>query len=282
MKQSIIKALVDTDLLKVIYKDLAQPGIQQAGKAIGTVLGVVNTMLIAPRILNEKTNIYFNRSMEKYRKKLESISEDDICEVPVEIGVPILEKLSYIRDEDISELFINLLTKASVSVYSGEAHPMFINFINNLSPDEAKILNYLVDKDSFPIINFKLSVEVTIPNPDPETIFYDDTFYKLTGIEKEISLAFPGNMPLYLANLESMGMIICFLDEEFDDLDYRTVDVYLDDYPDKYTDFFAKKYGGSKEDVDCSVFFGRFKITTTGQAFIKACAKNIKTLEIAE
>ena len=100
------------DILKIIYQDLAQPSVKKVGIALGTVFGLSNTLLLPIKLLNERTKLLFQNNMERYKIKLNEIPEDIICEVPPEIGIPVIEKLTYIQDINISELYINLLAKA--------------------------------------------------------------------------------------------------------------------------------------------------------------------------
>jgi hypothetical protein len=48
-------------IIKEIYSDLAKPGVQQAGKALSTVIGLGNTMLWPVALLNEKAKLSLER-----------------------------------------------------------------------------------------------------------------------------------------------------------------------------------------------------------------------------
>lgn len=120
------------ELLKQVYSDFAQPGVKQVGQALETVLGLTNTILLPLKLLNENARVSFNRKMEKYRERIKHLSDNEVCNVPPEIGMPILDKFTYISDNEISELFINLLSKASCKNTVKDAHPRFISIINSL------------------------------------------------------------------------------------------------------------------------------------------------------
>lgn len=98
-------------LLKQLYGDLARPGVAQVGKALSTVLGLGNTILWPLSLLNEKAKIALEHNLEKYRKQLEGVPEEKIIPVSPEVGVPVSEKLSYISDNELSDLYTNLLAK---------------------------------------------------------------------------------------------------------------------------------------------------------------------------
>ena len=71
-----------------------------------------------------------------------------------QIGVPIIEKLGYITNDEIADLFTNLLTKASSVDTVNLAHPSFVQLIERLSVDEARIIKYLFNKEDIPCILF--------------------------------------------------------------------------------------------------------------------------------
>jgi hypothetical protein len=100
-------------LIKEIYGDLVKPGVTQVGKAVETILGLGNTILWPLQMLNGRAKIALENNFEKYREQLKDVSEADIISVRPEVGVPILEKLAYVTDDEISQLYINLLAKAS-------------------------------------------------------------------------------------------------------------------------------------------------------------------------
>ena len=136
-------------LLKEIYGDLAKPGVSQVGKALSAILGLGNTILWPILLFNERAKIALEENLEKYREQLKNIPNEQISKVPPELGVPIVEKLSYINDEQLSDLYINLLAKSSSIDFSHVAHPSFVNVINAFSPDEALLLQYIKDDIPF-------------------------------------------------------------------------------------------------------------------------------------
>jgi len=56
-------------LLKEVYGDLVKPGVSQVGQAIGTILGLGNTVLWPIQMLNEKARLTIELNLESYRKK---------------------------------------------------------------------------------------------------------------------------------------------------------------------------------------------------------------------
>ena len=189
-------------LLKVIYGDLAKPGVEQVGKALGTVLGLGNTILWPLTILNERAKIALEKNLEKYRRQLDG--KDKIVEVPPEVGVPVLERLAYVTDEELSDLYINLLVKASMADTVHFAHPSFVHLINNLSPDEAKLLKEFRTRNSVPFVAAE-----ALAKDSPESLGAVSATIAdcLTGLESRIPLSFEQNMVAYFSNFEGLGIM---------------------------------------------------------------------------
>lgn len=185
-------------LLEQIYGDLAKPGVIQVGKALDTIIGLGNTALIPVRLLNEKSKLIEGKNLDNFRKKLVEIDVENIIPVTPEIGIPIMEKLSYVQNETLAELYLNLLSKASNKEFCSLAHPAFAKIIDSLSPDEAILLQALETKNSFPT----LQIEASLLKGGNAAI---GQFY--TPLEKIVTLVYPQNLEVYLTNLNRAGII---------------------------------------------------------------------------
>lgn len=193
------EALKVPGLLVEIYGDLARPGVKQVGKALETVIGLGNTVLWPIALLNERSRVALERNLDRYRKEMEAVPEDKVVSIAPEIGVPIAEKLSYVQDEKLSELYVKLLATASNSESLALAHPSFVNVINNLSPDEARLLEYFATQ-----LNLPISYAIASNPADGShhvlagPLVHDDA---LNGLH------FPGNFDAYLSNLDGLGLV---------------------------------------------------------------------------
>jgi len=190
-------ALKIPGLLVEIYGDLAKPGVQQVGKALGTVFGLGNTILWPIHLANERSRLYLERNLQDYRARLENLPEEKVVPVAPEIGVPIAEKLTYVRDMKLADMYVTLLTKASNVDTVADAHPSFVNIINNLSPDEAQLLEVFVEDEDVEFVAAKWR----------EPGKYSFAGDLLIAPEHSSSLAFPQNVPAYLSNLAGLGLI---------------------------------------------------------------------------
>jgi len=267
----IREALQVPGLLKEIYTDTLKPGVSQVGKALGTVLGLGNTILLPIYLLNEQARLAVEKNLEKYRLTLKDVPEVEIVPVRPEVGVPILEKLMYVTDDELSDLYINLLSKASMAQTAGAAHPGFVHIINCLSPDEAILLKTIQQKRVLPFVETRLQKPLYTNNlrikVDPNT--WKEIKDLCTGLEDEIKFSFGKNVEAYISNLAGHGV-----------LDIRH-DIYVVD-PATYEKLEGNLraeaeqlewYRNKSEDEELTFRRGKIDITPFGELFLEACLK---------
>ena len=251
----ITEALKVHGVLKEVYGDLAKPGVTQVGKALGSVLGLGNTILWPITMLNEKARFALENNLERFRKKMEAVPPEEVAPVSPEIGVPVAEKLAYVTDMSLSELYLNLLAKAASYKDAGLAHPSFANLIGNLSPDEAMLLPHF--QDDLPFFEVRLT---SITANQWKTLNP-----VLTGLETKIPLVYPSNLVAYLSNLEGLGLIdirydrfLILPDDPYEPLEARY-----------RSSFEAIKYNPETDKITFER--GKIEITPFGRQFIAAC-----------
>lgn len=186
-------------ILLTIYGDLAQPSVKKVGTALETVFEFSTSLLLPIKLLNEKFKVNFEKRLNDYKDKIEQIPEEKLCEVNPQIGTPIIEKLSYTTNDEIANLFTNLLAIASSTDTVNLAHPAFVQLIERLSVDEARIIKYLLNKDIIPCVSFRAHLN--------ENKGFHEVLRNGTSLQFEIELLFPQNIKTYLDNLTSMGVL---------------------------------------------------------------------------
>jgi hypothetical protein len=188
------------DIIKLVYPDLAQPAVKKVGLALETVMELANTILLPIKLANENSRVYFQKHMDTYKEKLNKYSEDEIGVVPPEIGLNILDELLKVTNEDLANLFTNLLVNASLVEGSRHAHPSFINVIKSLGFDEAKVINYL-SKNPDGIIYIRYErVSHSTGSSIPLSL-------KINNLYKLVPLDFIENKEFYTNNLMNLGII---------------------------------------------------------------------------
>lgn len=257
-----------TKIPEKVYDDVLSNPSKKLGETLGTIINVGNTLLWPVKWANERTRIFFENNLKKYEKSLDSIPPENIVEVPTEISMPILERFTYVSNEELSNAFVKLLSSASNTETINVSHPGFIQVIDRLSPDEANILKYIADKECLPRLsvqhhhNFKNS-DINLRNQ-----FYE-ILINQTGLESKIDLKFPNNLNLYMDNLISLGLLkesedyFSYLDDEFEKILEENQE-FLDITFEKYTD--ENDLKKAKQ-----IFKGMFEKTQYCKMFIKAC-----------
>lgn len=263
-----------------VYKDSLQPAMQTLGKSLGATFEFISIPLMGLQYINDKVKINLQHRLNQYKANIEKIPVDKHAEVHPELGVPIIQRLSYTTNDDIAQLFITLLTNASNLDMLSLAHPTFISIIDRMSPDEARILMYIQHEflqrgdTCIPYVNFRakpLKDQKSSEMKDSDFVFDEDFSYIelrrwQTIIPQNVHLDFPDKIHLYFANLMSCGVLKdgedLTLTEKIDSYKqiesiYNIEEMQKEYVPEKYSKVYAN--------------YSFFHVTELGQDFIKAC-----------
>ena len=247
------------NILGQVYGDLAQPSVKAIGNALGTVFEFSTSFLLPVKLLNEKFKLNFAKRLNEYKEKLEQIPEGKQCVVHPQIGTPIIEKLSYTTNEEIADLFTTLLANASNIDMVNTAHPSFVNMIERMSPDEAKLLKYLRGKNDIPYCTF---------NGDAKNgKGYRTLADHVTLLDKQVQFQFPNNLNAYFSNFISLGILVDMTGQS--KVDQTTYNAIREKYNLKQMESIYVPNVFKSISVDESFF----RITDFGKLFIKACVK---------
>ena len=242
-------------LLQEVYGDLAKPGVRQVGKALRTVLGLGNTILWPLAWANERSKIALEYNLERYRKKMEGTPDEEVREVAPELGVPIAEKLSYVTNEELSEMYTELLAKASQAQNANVAHPSFVNIINNISPDEAILLKSIRHNFVIPFVEVQLKKKGSLE--------YNTLHPLMLELACLPDLRFSNNVNAYFSNLEGLGI-----------LEVRQDKILAQNEPyEKLEQHAKRKYTPFEKAETHELAFqrGQVIITSFGKLFLQAC-----------
>lgn len=255
-------AAKEPGLLTKIYEDMAQPSIQAVGKGLGAVADLAMVFRYPLNCVSTRCQMYFDKNIKDYAKKLESIPEEKICEAHPQIGVPIVEKLSYTTNEDIADMFTTLLANASSQDRVGVAHPYFVQMIERLTPDEAKIIKYIKETEQICYCNFNVKFR-----SDSKKVMA--ILKHGTAIAKNVDLMYGNNVSVYITNILNMGII--------EDTDRYSLDMSnYEDIKEFYGfEVLKKDYASIPDFKDIAVTNRKFEITPLGRLFVDACT-NLK------
>lgn len=198
--------------------------------------------------------------------RLESYIDQAIRRIPEErrikpvesLAYPIVEKLRFQPPDDpITELYIQLLSRASDRERVGEAHPAFFSVITQLAPDELLFLHDLAIRD-----------ETLVMSPVGKKVYPDPAWRRIrieksklpAAVRQEIegqifayeALSQPELFPVYQEHLLHLGLI-----EYHNKLSrhYKQLELKLRD--------------------DSELLFFSMRMTHFGRLFLKACTQQI-------
>ncbi len=249
-----------SELANNVYSDL-RPIIQPIAKSIGRVIDFMGSTTLPFQYWADVAKINYAKRLEEYKKKIESVKDEDRCEVHPELGVPIMQSLPYTTNDDIAEMFTNLLASASISSMACSAHPAFVEYIKMMSPDEAIIVKYLKTNDVIPHVTYRVNWK------NPRKGFITPIENEI-GIEHKVNLVYPQNSKQYISNLLSLGIIE----------DSGSLYLINDKFYDEIIEYKQLKKVASQfenmEDVDSvTINKGYYHVTEIGKMFIKACCR---------
>lgn len=267
---AITALLKNPDILKMIYQDLAQPSVIKIGKALETVFGLSNTLLLPIKLVNEKSNILFKRNLDRFKEKLEGIPLESIADISPEIGIPIVDKFTYIQDIDISELYTNLLSKAADDRNEGRVHPYFVNAISNICPDEAKLIQNVYEL-------FVKRGDFYIPYQEIQLREVRGKFQSaqyiirkyIINIELVENLTTPHTYRLYIDNLIALGFL-----QDHDDGSLSDIDKFYKPIEEQNKDGYEKvRTKHETEERKLRIDNKYLEITETGKEFMRLVNK---------
>ena len=172
-----------------------------------------------------------------WKKSQIPYSKERHIEAPASIAGPIIEKLKYLEEDNyLTDLYLNLLSRAIDKERVNEAHPAFLLVIEQISPDEALIL-------------YSLLSETWKPKKTDFTP-YQDWIEQNTEMLEQVAmdgLTFPKNFQMYALHLQCLGLVLI------------------------KTKKFHTPFSGIGKLLWQFEYVDEMKLTTFGGMFVKAC-----------
>lgn len=139
--RDVVDAVTGVAKAVPIYQDVLQPAAQEVGKALQTVAKSVHIELAPVSALVWGYDQIKDFVSSKVAERLKNVPPENIVSPKPNIAGPALESLRYTgHEETLSDLYANLLAAAMDKATAEGAHPAFVEIINQLTPDEAKII----------------------------------------------------------------------------------------------------------------------------------------------
>lgn len=260
-----VKATIDavTGLVKAvpIYQDMAQPAAKELGKSLETLGRAINVALYPVSGLVWGFEQIKGFLDTKLASNLKDVPPENIIPPKPNVAGPAIEALRYTgHEESLSDMYANLLAAAMDKSTADGAHPAFVEIIKQLTPDEAKLIAYLLQPTPLPLVS------VRADHVDFEKGGYDianniSLFGKKAGLEQ------PHIVRTYLDNLCRLGLIIIP-----DDNAYINTEIYSElEESDE-----VKKYKNPerlKPEYEFKLHRHAVKVTNLGKHFGQICVK---------
>jgi hypothetical protein len=139
-KSEVVKAV--GELAKTAYDDALAPVSKEVGEALSTLGRAINVALAPLRVVvwsYDQIEEYIVASLER-KLKARGVPPERIQPPDVDVAVPAIEALRYSK---LKENYANLLATAMDRNSATGVHPAFVEILRQLTPDEAKILEFL-------------------------------------------------------------------------------------------------------------------------------------------
>lgn len=213
---------VAKETAKDVYADTVQLTAKNVGGFFGTLSGFFNHVVMYPL---KKLNIRYEQKAIAFEKEMEhkynSIPEKERVEPQLHIVGPTMESLKYnIMDDDLAELFSNLLVSDMDIRTQNLCTPAFVKVVEQLSPADARVFKTIFNECAKAEIIPICKVDLCKIDDEKRKIRKEYLPLYLVGIE--VDKLNPNDVSKSLQNLERLGLLtIDFLKWRSDDEVYN-------------------------------------------------------------
>ena len=196
----IEEKILDNIPVKEVYSDLAKPTVKSTGNLINIIPRTINAVLepLHKWILTKEYNIEETKKLLEI--KLSKVDPENIESPEPYVAVPAFKAISYAMDNtELRNMYANLLASSMNKMMKENVHPAYVEIIKQLSPDEAKILNYIYKVEVVPLITLRAKFK-----DDQGRIDYKKN---ISLIEEQIILERPNMIYTSLENLDRLKLI---------------------------------------------------------------------------
>lgn len=189
--------ILGQDTVKKIYEDAASQPLQEGGNALTDLIKAARLFTAPIQLLaawQDRLSIF----LDKVRR---NVKEENQMEAPSSISGPVIERLKYLEDENyLTDLYLNLLSRAIDKERIQEAHPAFYHIIDQLSADEAMILYVIKQK----AISYDYTMDLYVD--ENKKYKFKNTIVKRDTTPKD-KIAFIEHFNMYIKHLESLNLV---------------------------------------------------------------------------
>ena len=151
-----VTAEIAKEIAKDAYDDVGKPVMKPTGELVSLIPRAIKAALypLEKWVLQKEYNVAETKRL--LEEKLQNTPPELIESPEPHIAVPAMQYISYCMDnEELREMYANLLANSMNKVIKNGVHPGFVEIIKQLSPDEAKILKYINSHKTIPTITLR-------------------------------------------------------------------------------------------------------------------------------
>lgn len=247
-----------TGVAKEVYSDLIRPSASPIGEAFS---GIVKAVAFYPRYWARALDISLEFKTDEFKKslyeKIERIPENKRILPPPNILGPSIQALEYaIVEDELSDLFSSLI--ASSMDDRKQTHPSFVEFLRQISPDEARILRQFDRSRSAYFVQHRTESGLGM---------------RYSKLVDDAKFSKPENFSFYVDNLCRLGLLE-ISSHYRENLGLLIEEDRKDEIPKEIHDLFAELQVILKQEIDpYAVLYDRLDLTHLGNAFLSVCIR---------
>ena len=132
------------ELAKDVYEDVAKPAASQVGKTMGLIPRTINNSFAWLVKWNLKKEYEVKEYEQMLENKLHNKTDEEFTEPHPYVFVPAILAVSYsMGNDELRNLYANLLANAFLKDKSDQVHPAFVEIIKQMSPLDAQMFKAL-------------------------------------------------------------------------------------------------------------------------------------------
>lgn len=262
--------MTDNKGISTLIYDAASPVAKKAGETLASLWSIIFDDI---DLYAKKKNIQRLNNLKEFENsianKVHNIPDSKIQEPPLSIIGPTLESSKYyFEEENLREMFSNLVASSMNSDKVASTHPSFPSIIQNLSPKDAEFLIAIKGSNYLPYCELRFQKR-KLKNASS---FFSGFQEGITLSKCLLALLYPNN-PMFdfnpiVDNLTRLRLIEYRSDRSFikEDLYWPILDnpIYLS----KKIDYFDSS---DILDKEVTLLQGVIAVTDFGKQFISAC-----------
>lgn len=184
--------------------DIFPEPTKEVNKALTTVGKTINVVLAPLSALVWGYDRIAAWLEPKLAEKLENIPEENIITPPINVAGPTIEAMRFTGENDeLREMYANLLASAMNKDTVHKAHPRFVEIVKNMTSDEAKLLSFMRKERILNNVNILFFTKV---DKSRQCYFIVNNDYQLINIDLA-NLSAKGNLLIYMDNFCHLGIL---------------------------------------------------------------------------